>query len=325
VEVSSLNRIDEIVPPGPPERTAICACEDRVRMERSTTDHELGQFIPLHYHFNMLNDVARTGAFEQAIASTVRPGACVVELGGGTGVLSFFAARAAARVWCVERNPEVARETRRLLALNDCSDVVEVVEADALDFVPPQPVDVVVCEMLHVTLLVEKQLPVIAAFKEHYVAAHGPPLPRFIPQAVIQAVQPIAQDFEYHGYGAPTVHFQDGTAAQPRTTELGDPVVYQTTEFAEVLPPSIAWTGALTITRAGELNAIRFITKNVLAILPAERRSIDWLMNYLIVPLPDAVGVRPGDTVELTFEYAFGGPLSSLKPAVRVRPPASGR
>jgi protein arginine N-methyltransferase 1 len=232
--------------------------------------------------------------------------------------LSFFAARRAGHVWCVERNPEVARETRRLLALNECADTVEVVEADALDYVPPEPVDVVVCEMLHVTLLVEKQLPVIAAFKEHYLAAFGPPLPRFVPEAVMQAVQPVQQSFEFHGYVAPTVHFQDGTAEQPRTRELGDPVVYQTLEFADAIAPRIEWTGELTVAQPGSLNAVRFITKNLLAILPSERRSVDWLMNYLIVPLPAATVVAPGDRVEVAFDYGVGDPLRCLKPSARL-------
>jgi protein arginine N-methyltransferase 1 len=284
----------------------------------ASTDHELGQFIPLHYHFNMLDDLARTGGFEEAMACVVRPGARVVELGGGTGVLSFFAARNAGHVWCVERNPEVAREARRLLALNGCADIVEVVEADACDYVPPEPIDVVACEMLHVTLLVEKQLPVIAGFKERYLAAFGPPLPRFLPEAVLQAVQPVQQSFEYHGYLAPTVHFQAGTDEQPRTEELGDPVVYQTLEFAAEIPQRIAWTGVLTVTSAGTLNAVRFITKNVLAILPAERRSIDWLMNYLVVPLETAIEVSAGDRVEVAFDYEAGGPLNSLKPTARL-------
>jgi protein arginine N-methyltransferase 1 len=287
-------------------------------MEGSGSDHELGQFIPLHYHFHMLDDVARTGAFEEAIARTVRPGARVLELGGGTGVLSFFAARNAGHVWCVERNPEVARETRRLLALNGCADTVEVVEADAADYVPPQPIDVVVCEMLHVALLVEQQLPVLAAFKENYLDAHGPPLPRFLPEAVLQAVQPVQQSFDFHGYVAPTVHYQDGGAEQPRTRELGEPVVYQTLEFAGAIAPRVAWTDTLTMTRPGSLNALRFITKNLLAILPAERRSVDWVMNYLVVPLAAAIEVSAGDTVEVAFDYAFGGPLDSLQPTARL-------
>jgi type I protein arginine methyltransferase len=29
---------------------------------------ELGQFIPLHYHYNMLTDENRVGSFEAAIA-----------------------------------------------------------------------------------------------------------------------------------------------------------------------------------------------------------------------------------------------------------------
>jgi len=287
-------------------------------MDGSGSDRELGQFIPLHYHFHMLDDVARTGAFEEAIARTVRPGARVLELGGGTGVLSFFAARGAAHVWCVERNPEVARETRRLLALNGCTDTVEVVEADAADYVPPQPVDVVVCEMLHVALLVEQQLPVLSAFKENYLAALGPPLPRFIPEAMLQAVQPVQQSFEFHGYVAPTVHYQDGAAEQPRTRELGVPVVYQTLDVAEAIARRVAWTGSLTMTQPGSLNAVRFITKNLLAILPAEQRSVEWVMNYLIVPLAAAIDVGPGDTVEVAFDYAFGGPLDSLQPTARL-------
>ena len=76
-------------------------------------DAMLGQFIPIHYHYQMLNQEQRTGAFEEAIAAVVRPGMKVLELGGGTGVQSFFAARAGAtKVYCVERAPHVAAAAR---------------------------------------------------------------------------------------------------------------------------------------------------------------------------------------------------------------------
>ena len=54
---------------------------------------ELGQFIPLAYHHAMLLDQARVAAFEEAITKLVRPGATVVELGGGTGILSHLLCR----------------------------------------------------------------------------------------------------------------------------------------------------------------------------------------------------------------------------------------
>lgn len=173
-------------------------------MSERRAHNELGQFIPLHYHYNMLNDTARMRGFKTALELAVWPGARVLELGGGTGVLSFFAARSAAKVWCVERNPELARMARATLALNPNGHKVEVVEADAFDYLPPEPVDVVVCEMIHVAMLREQQLPVISAFKERYLRKFGGPLPAFVPEALIQAVQPVQQSFDFEGYHAPT-------------------------------------------------------------------------------------------------------------------------
>src|SRR5438128_2348727 len=109
--------------------------------------HELGQFLPLHYHYNMLTDRSRMQGFRAAIEHVVQPGATVLELGGGTGVLSFFASRRAKHVWCVEKNPELAVEARRVLALNSGTDCIEVIQADAFQYLPPEPVDVVICEM----------------------------------------------------------------------------------------------------------------------------------------------------------------------------------
>jgi predicted RNA methylase len=287
-------------------------------MESSARDLELGQFIPLQYHYNMLADVPRTGAFEEAIRLVVPSGGRVVELGGGTGVLSFFSARQAARVWCVERNPELASTARRMLALNGVDGIVEVVQADALEYLPPEPVDVVICEMLHVTTLVEKQMSVIASFKQRYLQAFGPPLPRFVPEALLQAVQPVHQSFDYHGYTAPTVHFQDPRAAQPRTTELGEPVVYESLLYEGDIPEAIDWRGQVPVVADGRLNALRFVTKNVLAVLPAEGRSVDWLMNYLVVPLEAELPVRAGDMLEIAFAYEPGERLGTLTPTARV-------
>jgi predicted RNA methylase len=277
---------------------------------------QLGQFIPAHYHFNMLADERRMGPFDEALARVVEPGAKVVDLGGGTGVLSFLAARGAAHVWCVELNPELAAIARRLLDENGAGDLVEVVEEDALAFLPPEPVDLVVCEMLHVTLLVEKQVEVVNSFRRRHLDAFGPPLPRFVPEAIVQAVQPLEQDFAYHGYQAPTVHFQDPGSLQPRSVELSEPVVYQTALYEPGLPVRVAWMGNVEIACAGTLNAVRFVTKNLLAILPDEGRSIDWLMNYLVVPVERPVAVAPGDSVGLAFDYVPGGALTSLRPEI---------
>lgn len=285
-------------------------------MTKPRDELELGQFIPLHYHYNMLNDNARVAGFKAAIEQVVRPGARVLELGGGTGVLSFFAARQGARVWCVERNPQLVHEARKTLARNHFTGEVEVIEADAFDYLPPEPVEVVICEMIHVAMLREKQIPVIASFKQRYREKFGGPLPVFIPEAFIQAVQPVHQSFNFEGYYAPAPLFQDPGAQQNRTWELGQPVVYQIARYEDTLPPRCDWQGEITAERAGTLNALRFITKNILAILPQQGNCIDWHSQYLVVPLEEALQVEAGQKLQVRFDCAPGDPLDALRPEV---------
>ena len=277
---------------------------------------ELGQFIPLHYHYSMLSDETRMEGFRVAINHVVKPGATVVELGGGTGVLSFFAAQKARKVYCVELNLDLVDESRRLLRMNRNGDRVEVIHADASKYVPPEPVDVVICEMLHVGLLIEKQLAVIDAFKNHYRQRFEGPLPAFIPLATIQAVQPVQQNFEYEEYLAPLLHFQYPYSEQPRTTILGDPVVYHQLLYEYEYGLSCQWSGIVPITARGTLNALRFITKSVLATEPETQSIIDWHNQFLILPLESEVPVCPGQKINISIDYPAGAPLSSLRPIV---------
>lgn len=275
--------------------------------------------IPIQYHFNMLGDGARMDGFHRAVQLAVRPGMKVVDLGGGTGVLSWFAARqGASRVWCVEKLPEMAAAARAALADNPDGDKVTVVEADAFEFLPPEPVDVVLCEMLHVGLLREKQVQVIEAFKRRYLAAFGGPLPAFVPEATLQAVQPVQQDFEYFGYRAATPVFQDARFAHPRTIELGPPHVFQTFTYDGSLPASCTMDEPVAVTTEGLFNALRMVTKNVLAIDPVRGQTADWIMGYLVVPLAEPLLVHPGDDPQVSFGYRPGDELHDFTSSLDV-------
>ena len=285
--------------------------------EREIESCYLGQFIPVHYHHNMLMDQNRMDAFRNAIRYAVRPGMKVLELGGGTGVLSFFAAQQADKVYCVEFNPDLVREARRFLAMNPNGHKVEVIHADAFDYLPPEPVDVVICEMIHVAMLREKQVEVIEAFKRRYLERFGAPLPLFMPEAVIMAVQPLEQDYAFHGYYAPIVQFQETTAAWPGTVELARPAVYSVLDFATPVDGMIAWQGSFIAERDGLLNALRFVTKNVLAIDEEAGTTIDWLNHYMSLPLARPLEVVAGDEVQVSFEYRAGASIPALQAAMR--------
>lgn len=287
--------------------------------EREIESCYLGQFIPVHYHHNMLMDQNRMHSFKSAIHYAVKPGAKVLELGGGTGVLSFFAAQKASKVYCVEFNPDMVREARKFLALNPNGHKVEVIHADAFDYLPPEPVDVVICEMIHVAMLREKQVEVIESFKRRYLAKFGGPLPVFLPEAVIMAAQPIEQEYDFEGFHAPIVQFQETGVVYPGTIELGQPAVYSLIDFNQPVDNVFAWEGGIVMERSGTLNAMRFITKNVLAIVQEESNTIDWLNHYMTLPLAQPVKVEAGDLVHVAFQYRAGGSIPSLQASLRAQ------
>lgn len=286
--------------------------------EREIESCYLGQFIPLHYHHNMLMDGRRMQGFKAAIDHAVFPGAKVLELGGGTGVLSWFAAAKAEKVWCVEFNPDLVSEARRLLSRNREGHKVDVIHADAFEFLPPEPVDVVICEMIHVGMLREKQVQIIESFKRRYRERFGSKLPRFVPEAAVMAVQPLQQEFDFHGYEAPIVQFQEPSAIQSATVELAIPSVYSILDFNEAVDENIRWEGRFAMSRDGNVNALRFITKNILAIQVQQSSTIDWLNHYMVLPLADPIRVRAGDTLDVSFQYRAGGSIPSLQQALRV-------
>jgi protein arginine N-methyltransferase 1 len=285
--------------------------------EREIESCYLGQFIPVHYHHNMLMDANRMHNFKAAIDYVVQPGMKVLELGGGTGVLSFFAAQKADKVYCVEFNPDMVQEARKFLAINKHGERVEVIHADAFEYLPPEPVDVVICEMIHVAMLREKQVEVIEHFKQRYLERFGGPLPAFLPEAVLMAVQPVQQEYDFDGFHAPIVQFHQPGQLQNGTVELSQPQVYALIDFTQPNELAYRWQGQFAVEREGVLNALRFVTKNILAVVPERNSTIDWLNHYMTLPLAEPLRVRPGQVIEVSFAYRAGGQIQSLQANMR--------
>ena len=282
-------------------------------------EHLLGQFIPLHYHFNMLRDQQRMTPFREAIDLTVPDEGVVLELGGGTGVLSWFAARKARQVYCVERNPALARAAQSFLANNSNGDRVSVIQADAMNYLPPEPVDVVICEMLHVGMLREKQLQVLQGFKERYRQRFGPVLPRFIPDTSVLAIQPIQQDFCFSGYTARVPMFEP-PGPHMKDSWLADPFFYSSIDYGTEIPLAFQVATEMTIQSDGLFNAVSLLTNNFLAFVLTEKRAVTWLMNQLILPIQNPFAVRAGETISVAFAYQAGGSIEALQESLVARP-----
>ena len=147
----------------------------------------------LEYHRSMLEDRGRTGSFLKAIMKTVKPGDIVLDLGCGTGVLSYFACAAGARqVYAVEQGPiiELAKSIcqqngfqERVVFINDWSTHIDL----------PEPVDVIISETIGNLGFEEGILGWVIDAKKRFLAPDG----QIIPQSIEMVMAP-TENPEYH-------------------------------------------------------------------------------------------------------------------------------
>ncbi len=134
--------------------------------------------FPLSSHLSMVKDATRVRAFSRALRAVVTPGCTVVDVGAGTGVLAFLAARqGAGKVLGLERS-NLVRFARRIKALT-CPDArVTFARRDILlDDLPRLRADVVVCELLGDFGIEENIIEVLDKVRRHYLKPGGAIIP----------------------------------------------------------------------------------------------------------------------------------------------------
>eukprot|EP00056_Hartaetosiga_gracilis_P012569 m.200526 g.200526 ORF g.200526 m.200526 type:complete len:447 (-) comp13711_c0_seq1:1688-3028(-) len=109
---------------------------------------------------NMMQDSVRTSLYRDAILKNFPDfkDKVVLDVGAGSGLLSFFAAQAGARkVYAVEAS-NMADCARSLVEANNQSDVIEVIKGKLEEIVLPEKVDAIVSEPLGIMLVNERML-----------------------------------------------------------------------------------------------------------------------------------------------------------------------
>jgi 2-polyprenyl-3-methyl-5-hydroxy-6-metoxy-1,4-benzoquinol methylase len=128
----------------------------------------------------MLFDGARVKAFDAAIRSVVKPGDRVIDVGAGSGILSFIAAGAgASKVYALEATP-IIEDARRIAEANGLANKIDFVPGDGALFKADAPADLVLGEWAGMYLLEEWQhFNAFARSRDANLKPGGKVLPRY--------------------------------------------------------------------------------------------------------------------------------------------------
>lgn len=127
----------------------------------------------------MLADYVRTGTYQKAMINNHKDfeGKVVLDVGTGTGILSFFALQAgAARVYAVDASESVV-VARKLAAANGYGDKMTVVQGKIEEIELPEKVDIIISEPIGFLLVHERMLESYVIARDRFLKPDGLMMP----------------------------------------------------------------------------------------------------------------------------------------------------
>jgi predicted RNA methylase len=260
-----------------------------------------------------LYDADRVDLFQRAITSVVKRGATVVDGGSGTGLLGLLAAKAgAARVYCLEINAEYVEIIRENARRNGLADRIIAVHADATKWRSPDPVDVIVSEVISAGFFYEPQLQIIDNLRLSLK-----PKGHIIPLSMANSVELIDAQTTLYGL---RFDYDSRYRALAEDHSLTTAVQYLSTNFHQKSDPKIHAAVSVRGTSTGTANAVRIgysieFTKGAWADKPTE-----FLMNPQIIFLAEPIAIVPEHEYRVTLSYQASDSPNTAKIVITPQP-----
>lgn len=130
------------------------------RTEEASSSQYFQFYGYLSQQQNMMQDYIRTSTYQSAILQNASEfkDKVVLDVGAGTGILSFFAVQAGAKkVYAIEAS-NMAKHAKELIAHNKLSNVIEVKYGKVEEIELPEKVDIIISEPMGYMLFNERML-----------------------------------------------------------------------------------------------------------------------------------------------------------------------
>ena len=250
-----------------------------------------------------LLDARRVSFFERAINKVVKSGNIVVDAGTGTGIIAMLVAKRAAKVYAVEKDPEIAKLAKQDVEVNKLSKKIIVVNQDIRDFKLPKGLhaDVVTMEMLDTGMVAEQQAQAVIAMKKNGVISDKTIL---LPDRMDCLLRVVDYDFNFYGFDIPiVVQARNYGAINRVVSDLSPFENYASINLKSLKSTIINEEIEIPIRKTGFINAVELKSNIYLA----GRRYADTSdMNMPVIVPVDREKVKKGDKIKLRIKYNMG-------------------
>lgn len=273
---------------------------------------------PLPFHQWLLSDTIRTSAYRNALSQIVNKDNVVVDIGSGSGILSFFACQAGARkVYAIEMSDALSL-ARELCTSNGFDGRIEFRHGRSQEIQLPEKADVVVSDTGCSFGLQGGLLGILLDAKKRFLKPGG----RIIPHSLELLVAPVElkdgrslKIWERNRYGLDLSSIRRFAANTEYTMKLGaedmlsSPASLASIQFAQVDNPYVSGETDSVIERNGVMHGLGAWMRLELAPgisftnSPLEP-AVDWIHNFFPIEMP--VEVLAGDLIRAKIQTNNG-------------------
>ena len=250
-----------------------------------------------------LLDARRVSFFERAINKTVKPGDVVVDAGTGTGIIALLAAKRGAKVYAVEKDPEIAKLAKQDVSVNKMQNRITVVNQDVRDFKLPRGLhaDVVTMEMLDTGMVAEQQAQAVIAMRKNGVIIDKTIL---LPDKMDCLLRVVDYDFDFYGFNIPIVVQARNYGAVSRVVNgLSSFTSYASVDLKSIKSTIINEEIEIMVEKSGIVNAVE-LKSNIY--LGGRRYGDTSDMNMPVIVPVDRKKVKKGGKIKLNISYNMG-------------------